>query len=164
MFVPFNELPDESRLWIYQAARKLSDEEQQIIIQHSKAFIDQWTTHGQPLLGSCQVRDGFFIILAVDDRQLPSGCSIDASVGLIRKLGEILRMDLFDRTQVPLWVEEKVITTPLKELKEGMKQGDIAPDTLLINTLVSQKEGLNDWMVPIRDSWLKRYLPQPQEN
>ena len=164
MFVPFNELPDESRIWVYQAERELTLEEQQLVLQVSRTFIDQWATHGQPLIGSCQVKDRYFIIIAVDDRQLPSGCSIDASVGLIRDLGNKLGVDLFGRTNVPLWVDNKVVTSPLAELKQLMKSGNISQDTLLINTLVEQKGSLSDWKVPLRESWLKRYLPQPQEN
>ena len=158
------ELPDESRIWVYQAERELNPEEQQLIIQISRTFIDQWATHGQPLIGSSLVKDGFFVIIAVDDHQLPSGCSIDASVGLIRDLGQKLQVDLFNRTNVPLWIDNKVVATPLAELKQLMKNGKMPPDTLLINTLVQQKSSLNDWIVPLKDSWLRRYLPQPQEN
>lgn len=162
MFVSFDTLPDESRIWIYQAERKLSTEEQQQITALGQSFIGQWASHGQPISASLTILRDYFIVIGVDDRQLPSGCSIDASVGFIQELGNRLKLDFFNRTRVPLWKNESVNSVPLAELKNQIKNGEISDKSLLINTLVQTKGELLNWIVPIKESWLGRYLPQPQ--
>ena len=53
MFVPFDQLPDNARVWIYPSSRKFSPDEVLVIRQKTKAFLEQWTAHGthvQPFL------------------------------------------------------------------------------------------------------------------
>ena len=73
-------------------------------------------------------------------------------------------MDFFGRTRIPLWVENKVQVMDLSDLKNQIREGLIKSETLLINTLVQQKSGLADWIIPVSDSWLARFIPQPQDN
>jgi hypothetical protein len=162
MFVTFDTLPDEARIWVYQSHRALTKTEQDIVLKTGQQFLDQWATHGQTLIGSIKVIEGYFVVIAVDDRQLPSGCSIDASVALMRDLGSKLKVDFFGRTNVPLWVDQSVQVVPMQDLKEQIKRGIVSDDTLLFNTLIQDKGGLASWIVSIKNSWLARYLPQPQ--
>ena len=46
MLVDFENLPEDSRIWIYQANRKLSGEEVEMINEKAKAFLVNWTAHG----------------------------------------------------------------------------------------------------------------------
>ena len=164
MLVSFDSLPDNARIWIYQVERSLNPSEQQVVLEIGEKFIAQWASHGQPLTGSLKILNEQFVVIAVDDSQLPSGCSIDASVALVRDLGSKLNLDFFGRTNIPLWLEDKVHLVPLTDLKTGIKNGTVADDTQLLNTLIQHKGGLADWIVPIRNSWLARYLPQPQDS
>jgi len=43
MYVPFDTLPEESKIWIYQSNRKFSDEEIQEIETELKFFLENWT-------------------------------------------------------------------------------------------------------------------------
>lgn len=45
MYVPFENLPGESRIWIYQSNRKFSEEEFSEIESDLKSFIEGWGTH-----------------------------------------------------------------------------------------------------------------------
>ena len=49
MFVPFNQLPDHARVWIYPSSRSFSNQELAIIREKAKAFLEQWTAHGAEL-------------------------------------------------------------------------------------------------------------------
>ena len=40
MFVPFDSLPEESKIWIYQSNRKFSDEEIQEIEKDLTSFLE----------------------------------------------------------------------------------------------------------------------------
>ncbi len=161
MYVSFDTLSDRSRLWVYQAERELNTEEQQSILESGKNFMDQWVTHGVPLSASIQVLMGYFVVIAVDDSQLPSGCSIDTSVGFMRALGSKMDIDFFGRNQIPLYDNERVVLAPLAKLKDQLKLGEVPKETLMINTLIPQKGDLSTWIIPLSQSWLSRYLPQP---
>ena len=87
MYLPFDSLPEESKIWIYQSNRKFSDDEISQIDEDLKLFIDNWSAHGTPLNASYQLKYNRFIILAVNqENQIATGCSIDASVQFIQKL------------------------------------------------------------------------------
>ncbi|TDI67670.1 MAG: hypothetical protein E2O88_07585 [Bacteroidetes bacterium] len=163
MFVTFDTLSDEAKIWIYQAERELTSDEQQLILDMGKDFMDQWGSHGQPLTASIEVIKGYFVVISVDGYlQMPSGCSIDESVAFIRRLGEQLKVNFFDRTKVPLWINGSVQVVPLMELKQDIKDGKVHEDTQLFNTLIQKKSGLSNWVVSLKNSWLGGYLPQTQ--
>ncbi len=65
MYVPFDTLPEESRIWIYQSNRKFSDEEIVEIEEALKSFLENWAAHGAGLEASFQTKYNRFI---VDDK------------------------------------------------------------------------------------------------
>ncbi|MGL6032889.1 MAG: hypothetical protein ACRC0Q_12225, partial [Kurthia gibsonii] len=101
MYIPFENLPQESRVWIYPSNRKLSDEEVAEIQALTTNFINDWSAHGASLEASFDIRYNRFIILAVNsDVQAPTGCSIDASVQFIQQLEQKYAIDLLDKMNV----------------------------------------------------------------
>src|SRR5690606_41352895 len=101
MFVEFNELSDAARVWIYQANRSFTEEEIEQIKKKSEEFITQWTAHGANLKASYELRYKRFLIIALDQEfNVPSGCSIDASVHFIQQLEKQYHVDLLDKMNV----------------------------------------------------------------
>ncbi len=45
MYIPFENLPEESKIWIYQSNRKFSDAEFSEIETDVRAFLDSWEAH-----------------------------------------------------------------------------------------------------------------------
>ena len=81
MQIPFPSLPADARLWIFAAARPLTDAEQQRLLGLVDAFLDRWTAHNHPLTSARELRYGQFLFVAVDESSAgASGCSIDAMV------------------------------------------------------------------------------------
>ncbi len=167
MFIPFEELPEKARVWIYQANCPLTDEEQRYVLQQGRLFAEQWAAHGQPLSASVTVLHQHFVVIAVDEQhQLPTGCSIDGSVGFVRSVANTLQMkglsvDFFDRTLVAFWMNDAVALIPLAQAKRQIADGQIPPDTLTFNNLVATRAELaTGWQLSIQDSWLARYLPK----
>lgn len=160
MYIPFEQLPATSRLWVYAAPRPFSTKELQHIQQAAPHFINGWVTHGTPLQASFQVLEDQFLILAVNEAaQAASGCSIDSSVGFVRDLEQKLGLSLTDRSLVYFVIDGQVAVYPLTQLKPLVEQGTIGPDTRLVNTLVATKGDLEQkWLVPASESWLKRYF------
>jgi hypothetical protein len=160
MYIDFDQLPDQARVWVYQANRPLITDEVKTIEEALKPALNQWAAHGQPLLASMQVIDNRFVIVGVDEGyNLPSGCSIDASVRSLREIGQQLNVDFFDRSAAIRLADGTVSTFALPGLKTAVTEGIITPDSTVLNTLVAKKsEFLTGWHIRASDSWLKRYF------
>ncbi len=165
MYTDFNTLPDHARVWVYQANRPLTDAEVSEIDTTLQTSLSTWAAHGQPLLASARVVENRFVVVGVDEGySLPSGCSIDASVRILREIGlKIDRgdgpLDFFDRSAAVRGTDGEVQTYPLPTLKAAVTDGLIKPDTSVFNTLVKTKaELLTDWQIRASESWLKRYF------
>ena len=103
--IPFEELPDHGRLWIFPCSRTLSGREAEVFIETVHSFLDDWKAHGVPLRCAGELRDSQFLIVGVDvDSELPSGCSIDSLVNRLRTLGSDIGISLIDHT--PVWYRE----------------------------------------------------------
>ena len=98
MYIPFDNLPEDSKIWIYQSNRKFSDEEFKEIETDLKSFLENWSSHGTSLASSYQLKYNRFIILAVNQEvQAATGCSIDSSVAFIQGLEQKYNVDLLDK-------------------------------------------------------------------
>jgi predicted HTH domain antitoxin len=160
MFVPFEELPDTARIWVYQTDRPLSTEEQARIENQARDFVTQWTAHGQNLKGSAQVRDNFFLVLGVDEKAAtPSGCSIDASVRFIRELEQEYKLNFFDRKRITFELGGELRQVPLSSLKELVSTQQVTSNTHFFDPLVQTKSELEQhWPREAGASWLSRFF------
>jgi hypothetical protein len=160
MFVEFDSLPDSCRLWVYQSARKFTEQEEHTLSQALTAFTQQWTAHGKPLKSSFKVVYNQFILLAADESfNEASGCSIDDSVHAIKEIDQHFKFSLFDRTSVACLIDEEVIVIRMKELSASLKQEIWNQDTLVFNNSISTKGDIKtNWILPAKNTWLNRYL------
>lgn len=165
MWIDFDKIADDARVWVYQANRPLSSADVSIIEQSLQPALNGWAAHGQPLLASARLVEDRFVVVAVDeDQALPSGCSIDASVRFVQQIGQQLgqagtQVDFMDRSAAYRAADGSVQTLALPEIKTAVTDGRLTPDTLVFNTLIKSKaEFLTTWQVKATDTWLKRYF------
>ena len=160
MLVNFNQLPSDARIWIYQASRPFSEEEKNGLDKQLSHFVEQWTSHGQDLKGSYQILYNRFIVLGVDQgANDASGCSIDSSVHFLQELESQYNLSLLDKSRMAFKQNGSIQTYSVKEFKEALSKGEITEDTLYFNNLAQKARELeNNWEVPVKDSWLARYL------
>ncbi|MBZ9786668.1 ABC transporter ATPase [Psychroflexus sp. CAK57W] len=160
MVVEFNELPDSSRVWVFQANRGFSEDELEQIKPKIKGFLENWTVHGQSLKAGFEIRYNRFIVLGLDEYQTnASGCSIDASVHFIQGLEKEYNVDLLDKMNVSFKNGEFVAYKPLLDFKKMVKQKAVSPQTIVFNNLVNTKSEYKEfWEVPMTESWHSRLL------
>ncbi|GAB3924243.1 hypothetical protein [Larkinella terrae] len=160
MWIPFNQLPDTARVWVYQSARPLTDAEVSAIENDLQPAVDGWAAHGTPLLGSAKLLNNRFLIVAVDEgHHQPSGCSIDSSVGWVREFARALNTDFFDRSAAFVAADGTIETVALPQIKTAVAEGRLTPETTVFNNLVATKADLlTNWQIKASDSWLKRYF------
>ncbi|CAM4130498.1 ABC transporter ATPase [Gillisia hiemivivida] len=160
MLVPFTELPDSSRVWIYQSNRSFTDLELKEITSKLESFITQWTAHGADLKASFEIKYKRFITLALDQElNAATGCSIDSSVKFIQDLEQKYNVDLLDKMNVSYKQGEFVAYKTLIDFRKMAKEKAVSKNTIVFNNLVNNKgEYLSDWEVPASDSWHNRFL------
>lgn len=160
MLTEFKSLPDDSRIWVYQANRKLSDQEVAEIIEESEDFLTKWTAHGAALEAAVEVKYNRFIVIGLNQANASaSGCSIDASVHFIQSLEEKYNVDFLDKMNVTYYTGEFIAYKTLEDFRKMAKDKSVSKNTIVFNNLVNTKaEYLENWEVPAKDSWHSRFL------
>ncbi len=160
MFIPFEDLPEDSKIWIYQSNRKFSDDEMTEIENDLKPFIENWSAHGTALEASYLLKYNRFIILAVNQEvQQATGCSIDSSVAFIQNLEQKYQVDLLDKMNVTFKNGEHIAHKTLIDFKRMAKEKAVTENTIVFNNLVNTIEEFNDnWEVPAGESWHSRFF------
>lgn len=160
MLIPFKDLSDESRVWIYQASRTFSKEEKTDLIKELEIFLNQWTAHGADLVTSYEIPYDRFIVIALNEKvQGATGCSIDSSVRFIQSLEEKYKIQLLDKMNVTHKNGSEFLYTPLKEFRSLAKKRKVSSNTIVFNNLVLNKaEYLSHWEVPAGQSWHSRFI------
>ena len=160
MYIPFEQLPPQARIWIYQADRTLQDQEIEEINKKAERFVTAWTSHGQTLQASAKIFYNRFLVLATDEAvSSPSGCSIDASVNFIRELEQTFGLSFFDRTKLLFMQNNQPEAISLADLKTRIAEGALTENTLFFDNLVQTTAQLKgEWLKPAGESWLAKYF------
>jgi hypothetical protein len=158
-------LPEEfdpsSRVWLYQSSRLFMLSEALEIEHMLSQFTDQWNSHGTPVKGYGNMFFGQFIVLMADETATGvSGCSTDSSVRLIKQIESRFNVSMFDRQMLAFIIKDKLQLLPMSQLNYAVENNFIGPDTLYFNNTVQTKAELeNNWIIPVKDSWLAKRLP-----
>jgi hypothetical protein len=149
-----------SRVWIYQCNRLFMISEALEIEDMLNSFVESWNSHGAKVKGYANLLFGQFLVLMADETAAGvSGCSTDSSVRLVKQIEEKFKVDMFNRQNLAFIVKEKIQTIPLAQLKYAFDNNFINAETFYFNNLVATKQALlTEWLVPIKDSWLKTRL------
>jgi hypothetical protein len=150
----------DSRVWIYQSNRMFSLSEALEIEEQLTKFCEGWNSHGAPVKGYGNLFFGQFLVLVADETVTGvSGCSTDSSVRFVKEIGEQFGVDFFNRTHLAFQVKDKIEVIPMAQLNYAAEHGFIDADTIYFNNTVGTLSQLeNNWLVPVKDSWLTARL------
>jgi hypothetical protein len=150
----------DSRVWIYQSTRIFLINEALEIEDILKGFIKEWKSHGTPVKGAAHLLFGRFIVLLADEKATGvSGCSTDSSVRMIKGIEQQFNVNLFEREMLAFVVKDKIQLLPFRQLQYAFDNNFITADTLYFNNTVQTKEELEtQWIIPLKESWLKNRI------
>lgn len=156
----YSELPPDTRAWIYQSSRELTEDEAAEIREKANAFADKWTAHGKAMRASIEIFYNRFIAVFADESQaMASGCSIDSSVRFIQQLEKEYSISLLERMNVAYKKGSEVHAVHLNRFRELLQQGEVNENTVVFNNLVNTKADFEkSWEVPLKDSWHKQLV------
>lgn len=161
MYLEFDQMPAQARIWVYQSERKFTAAEKAWIEDRLRQFCEQWNTHGAMMPTSFTIKFDQVVILSVDESQLgASGCSIDSSVRALREIEQNLGVNLLDQGKVGFLEDgDNFMVNSVFKVKESVQNGILNQDTLVLNPMVREKKDLQgNWLMSAKETWLNKYF------
>ncbi len=153
----FDSLPDEARLWIYGADRRLSPDEQSELLDTLDEFFADWMSHGRPVQGRAVILEDRFLLVAaaVQDGDI-SGCGIDSSTRVIDDLADTIEIDwLPSLTIFYRHASGEIRGVSRPEFRKRVQQGAISRETGVIDLSIEHLGDLREqgFERPAGESW-----------
>lgn len=160
MILPFDDMPTNSRIWIFQSNRSFSALETKEIEMSLSLFLRSWTAHGKSLLSAFKINYNRFIIIALDEsNNSATGCSIDSCIHFIQKLENNYKIDLLDKMNVTFKQGDFFSYKSINDFKKLVENRSVSRNTIVYNNMVVDiKDFLKNWEVPVSKSWHKRFF------
>ncbi len=152
--------PDNSRVWVYLADRPFSGPEKERLQPVLTQFAANWKSHGHPVPAWAGVLLDQFIVLVADASEVGmGGCSIDASVQLLKQIEAELGVQLFERMRFAWWDGQRVRTAMRDEFARLYAEGVLDDETAVFDPLVQDLGSLRAAFVkPLGESWHRRMV------
>lgn len=156
MNIPFEQMPPNARLWVYAANRKLNSTEQELITAKGVDFVMGWTAHQQQLKAAFTILHDIFLVIAVDENHNEvSGCGIDKSVHFMQEIDREYNINLFNRIQIELLVNDDVMLTNKQKLAVMLQEGAVNEQTIMFNKTVTNKDSFDThFQLTLSQSWV----------
>ena len=156
----FQNLPEDAKVWVYAASRKLTPAEQETVKAGADRFFSGWTAHNVPVESAFEILDDLFLVIMVNEQNAAiSGCGIDKSVAFMKEVERDLGLQLFNRTQIEILIGNELAITDKQGVKSLLENKRIAADTLTFNkTVVNKQQFDRQFRIPLEQAWFYRAL------
>jgi hypothetical protein len=165
--VPFETLPDASRVWIFGSDRPLSEEGTTSLLKGVEEHLTDWKAHGEPLTVGSQLRDNRFLVIAVDQSTAgATGCSIDGLFRVLQGLESTLGASLVGGGKVFYRDSHAAVQSTTRDQVPALVQtGAITKDTVVFDTSLTdlgafrsgfEKRAKESWIKPLMGDIVNR--------
>lgn len=154
--VPFTDLPDDARVWIFASPEALTAEQSNALLERVDSFLEGWHAHGHAVVGGRDWRYERFLVIAADERATGvSGCSTDSLYRVFKAAERDLGIHLLDGSLVWYRDGEEIRSATRPEFRDRVRQGEVRPDTIVFDNTAPTVGDLRAgrWERPMRDSW-----------
>lgn len=160
MFVDFEEIPEDAKIWVYPSSRKFYPNEIEALEEKVKNFVESWKSENENFKASYKFLYHRFIVLTADDITTPlSNKDIDTSVSFILNLQQEYEIELLDRMNVCFKQGEFVQYKDLKDFKKLLKNKALTGKSIIFDNLITTKQDFEHfWEIPLEESWYSRFL------
>ena len=150
-----NNLPDSSRVWVYQSNRAFTNSELSDLHQELSKFNQSWQAHGKKLNSAIEVYYNRFVVIYVDEAfQHATGCSIDKSVALMKSIEDQFGVEMLDRMNLAYKLDDSIQNIKIGDFQEKARLGEFNTDMIVFNNLVKNKgEFISNWETTVNKSW-----------
>ena len=160
MYVSFNLLPPNAKVWIYQSDRNLSNIDIELIEREVKLFLNNWSSHNKEIESSFEIRYNRFLIIGLNENiNSASGCSIEKSLNIIKDLQSLLEVNFLNRVDVDYKTGNDINSISLSEFQTMIREKKLSKDSIVYNNMIDSKQSyINNWETKIENSWHKKFL------
>lgn len=152
---------NNSRVWIYQADKLLSEDEIQKLDKKLGTFVKYWAHHGMQLKANYGILYNLFVVFVVDESHAEvGGCGIDSSVHLVQKISKEMNLEFFDRLAIAFFDENEKVECYLKNKFSKFVDSDKFNNEMLVfNNQVKTLQMLNkNWIISFKNSWHNNFF------
>ena len=136
--IPFSQLPDSARVWIFAASDPLVGEPAKVLLAEVDAYLAEWKAHGLPLTTAREWRDDRFLAIGVDQRDAhASGCSIDGLFRVLQRLQQSLGTSLVGGGRIFYRSNGSIVCVSRADFASYGASGRVAGDTPVFDTTVT---------------------------
>lgn len=155
---------ENARVWVYQSSRAFIEKEEKEVNEQLLQFYSQWQAHGAQVKGWAKLLFRQFIVMLADETDVEvSGCSTDSSVRVVKSIERQYDVNFFDRMMITFLLKGKAEMLPFGQVQYALDKGYINKDTPMFNNVVlTKKELLESWLVPLNESWLSGRVSIPE--
>ena len=168
MLVPFDDLPDVARIWIYSLDRPLEQQDALQLKEDLEPFLQSWQSHGRSVQGGWQLlEDRFILIGALIPEAEISGCGIDASVHAIESFAELHNYRLLSGLHLFYRDEEGDIQfLDRAAFRKMVRAGTISASTQVFDTSITSMQDLRSigFEIPAGQAWHATVFRIPQHS
>lgn len=147
--------PDNAKVWVYQAANHLDNDDIAFLKVEIDDFINSWESHGSMLKADFDILHNLFVVFFVDEEgDRMCGRAQDASVNLMKKMEEQLETEFLNRMNLAYLNNDKAIPVKMGDFAKLIEEGTITENTLVFNnTITTKKEFDTIFKAPLKNSW-----------
>lgn len=154
----YKNYPDNAKVWVYQAANHLDNDDIAFLKVEIDDFISSWESHGSMLKADFDILYNLFVVFFVDEEgDRMCGRAQDASVNLMKKMEEQLETEFLNRMNLSYLSNDKAIPVKMENFAKLIEEGTITENTLVFNnTITTKKEFDTIFKAQLKDSWQAR--------
>ncbi len=159
MQVEFETLTPDARAWIFASPSPLEPSTRSLIDESVGQFVSGWESHGTPVPAASRLLHDQFLLVAVDDSQHPSGCSVDKLFRLVSDLSRRTGGNLLDPQRI--WFRDargEIRSATRPEFRSMAASGEVGPDTPVFDLTVERLAEVDRFERPAAESWHRELL------
>jgi hypothetical protein len=159
--VPFDSLPDASRVWVFGSDRPLTEAGSAALLTGVDEYLAEWKAHGAPLTVGRQLRDERFLVVAVDQSTAgASGCSIDGLFRVLQRLEAEVGASLVGGGRVFYRDNHGAVRSASREeIAQLAQSGSIMKNSVVFDTSLTDLGAFRSgFEKPAQDSWIRDML------
>lgn len=143
-----NEVQDNP-VFVFTASEQLSGEQSAALLARTHEFLQNWNSHGQPLMAEASVEESRFLVLEMKDGSA-SGCSKDKLFRMLEEVAGRLNFSFDSSGNFFLSWQGKIVSMSRKNLKDNMLNPDFSENARLFPVWISSSGELKKrWKKPI---------------
>ena len=155
MLANYQNLSENSRVFVYPSSRKFYPNELESIDEEVKNFVMNWTEFST----SYKIEYNRFILIFLEEDAVVSTKLLDKLGAFIFQLEKKKEITLMDKVNVCFKQGQYVQYQEMKRFRELIKNKSVSNKTIVFNNFIQTKYDFeNEWEVPISESWLSHLI------